>query len=66
MIKKYRVRINYYDYTYGTLSEAISLVKMLNFAEQPLDVQLTAIEVEGEPIAEAVRTGLNDDYPDNL
>ena len=66
MIKKYRVRINYHDYTYSTLSEAISLVKMLNFAEQPLDVQLTAIEVEGEPIVEAIRTGLNDDYPDNL
>lgn len=66
MIKKYQVRISYREFTYNTLNEAIEFIKTVDKAEEQLDVELREIQIEGEPIAEAVRTGLNDDYPDNL
>lgn len=64
MIKKYQVRISYREFTYNTLNEAIEFIRTVDKAEEQLDVDLKAIQVEGEPIVEAVRTGLNDDYPD--
>jgi hypothetical protein len=66
MIRKYKIKMNFNYYTFDTLNEAIEVVKLFDNAAENLDITIMREEVEGDPTTEAVRTGLNDDYPDNL